>query len=68
MWHWPEVYRKIRDAGKLIQLYCGSGLDTLDVVADQLGSAKGIILVGEAGPKEEDQVLKLIKKYGAANV
>ncbi|MFA6135054.1 MAG: hypothetical protein WC869_13655 [Phycisphaerae bacterium] len=67
MRHWPEVYRKIRDAGKLIQLYSWDALDTLDVVADQLGSAKGIIVVGDAGPQQEDQVLKLVEKYGAAD-
>ena len=41
---WPEVYRKIRDAGKLIQLY--GNMSTLDTIAEQLGSAEGIILIG----------------------
>ena len=35
---WPEVYRKIRDAGKLIQLF--GGVEALDAVADKLGTAR----------------------------
>lgn len=61
--HWPEVYRKIRDAGKLIQLF--GDLDTLEVVADQLGSAKGIYFWGEFDISEEDKVMRLLEKFGA---
>ncbi|MFW5856689.1 MAG: hypothetical protein ACOCX4_02330 [Planctomycetota bacterium] len=55
---WPEVYRKIRDAGKRIQLF--GNLDTLDTVAGQLGAAEGIILIcwGELDPAETDAVLR----------
>ncbi len=49
--HWPELYRKIRKAGKLIQLF--GGLDTLDAVATQLGSAEGIIVVGGSATQAE---------------
>ena len=56
--HWPEVYRKIRDAGKLIQLFVDqseAGLGILDVLADQLGSLKGVAIIGEVevGAREE---------------
>jgi 5-methyltetrahydrofolate--homocysteine methyltransferase len=60
--HWPEVYRKIRAAGKLIQIH--GDLDTLDTVANQLGSARGIILIGGTHRRNEDKVLAEIEKYG----
>lgn len=62
--HWPDVYRRIRSAGKLIQVYADS-MDTLDVLADQLGSAEGICLVGEVGPQQEDQLMRMLDRYGA---
>jgi hypothetical protein len=58
--YWPEVYKKIHKAGKLIQLF--GGVETLDIVAEQIGSAEGIILVGWGG--NEDQVNPVLKKYG----
>jgi len=58
--HWPEVYRKIRKAGKLIQLF--GGIDVLDAVADQVGSAKGIILIDGGG--SEDDINKSLRRYG----
>lgn len=65
--HWPEVFRKIRNAGKLIQVYTGE-TDMLDVVVEQLGSGKGIFY--EAIPGEENrgyteaEAKMLLKKYG----
>lgn len=57
---WPEVYRKIRKAGKLIQLF--GNLDTLDVVATQLGSAEGIILVG-GGDYSDADIEEFLRKW-----
>ncbi|MFQ3549744.1 MAG: hypothetical protein SNJ70_08345 [Armatimonadota bacterium] len=51
--HWPEVYRKIRDAGKLIQVY--GNRKTLDVLTEQLGSPKGIVIIGSPKTVEEAQ-------------
>lgn len=61
--HWPEVYKKIRKAGKLIQLF--GDLETLEVVVEQLGSTKGIYYFGSADISEEEKVLSLIEKYGS---
>jgi len=58
---WPEVYRKIHNAGKLIQIF--GDINTLDIIADQIGSAKGIILVGW-GSGNEDELNKGLEKYG----
>lgn len=63
MTHWPEVYRKIRKAGKLIQIW--GDLHTLDVLAEQLGSAEGIVMFGNAKPGQEAAVRDLLRKYGA---
>jgi len=58
--HWPEVYKKINKAGKLIQIFGDIG--TLDTIAQQIGTAEGIILVGWGG--NEDQINQALKKYG----
>ena len=64
--HWPEVYRKIRAAGKLIQIYASEskhGWKALDIIADQLGSAKGIIMIGNGGIEDEDTVCRMLESY-----
>lgn len=58
---WPEVYRKIRDAGKLIQIY-GDG-NTLDAVYEQVDGYNGIILIGSTS--DENHAHQTLKKYGA---
>ncbi len=57
---WPEVYRKIRDAGKLIQLF--GDVETLDTVVDQLGGAENIVLIGSE--RDEDRAIDCLKRYG----
>lgn len=59
--HWPEVYRKIRDAGKLIQLM--GDVETLDIVTEQLGSAQGIQFL--AWVSSESEATEFLSKYGA---
>ena len=64
---WPDVYRKIRQAGKRIQFFTTQdplGWRSLDVLADQLGSAQGIMMCGEAPIEEESQIQALLSKYG----
>ncbi|OPZ28603.1 MAG: hypothetical protein BWZ02_01258 [Lentisphaerae bacterium ADurb.BinA184] len=66
---WPDVYRRIHRAGKRIQMFdsqAGGGLKALDIIADQIGSARGIILIGGAPLAEKDSVLAFLTKYGAA--
>ncbi len=59
---WPEVYRKIRSAGKLIQLF--GDIHLLDTVVEQVGSPEGIILIGSAST--EDEAREWVSKYGAS--
>jgi hypothetical protein len=64
---WPEVYRKIRRAGKLIHIFdfqCELGFDLLDVLKDQLGSLNGILYVIIGDKSQETQVATLLDKFG----
>jgi hypothetical protein len=64
---WPEVYRKIHDAGKLIQTWVSrdaEGRWSLDTIAEQIGTAEGIIAFGSAPVEQEDDVLALLDRYG----
>jgi hypothetical protein len=60
---WPEVYREIRKAGKLIQLWGDS--DTLDKVVEQLGSPEGIVILTSAHISQEEEAKAFLRKYGA---
>lgn len=60
---WPEVYRKIRDAGKLIQTW--GDFHTLDTYVEQLGSAKGIVIFCGGHVSQEKEAEAFLKKYGA---
>ena len=64
---WPEVYRKIREAGKLIQFFTSqdpSGWRTLDILAEQLGSVRGLMMYGEVPLEEEPQVREMLARHG----
>jgi 5-methyltetrahydrofolate--homocysteine methyltransferase len=64
---WPEVYRQIRDAGKLIQVFGAQSernWRALDVLAEQLGEARGVCLIADAPASERDEVLEFLKRYG----
>jgi len=60
--HWPEVYRKIRNAGKLIQLV--GGMAQLDAVARQLGSAEGIVVFDTLPMSHKAEAKALLRRYG----
>jgi 5-methyltetrahydrofolate--homocysteine methyltransferase len=60
--HWPEVYRRIRQAGRLVQIW--GGIDTLDAIADQVGSARGIILITGGHVSQRKDFEKALARYG----
>lgn len=60
---WPEVYRKIRDAGKLVQLI-GEPSD-LDAVVEQVGSTEGLLLTATTTYYHRDAAAEFLEKYGA---
>jgi hypothetical protein len=57
--YWPEIYQKIRKAGKLIQAFGGPAV--LDALYEQLGSLKGVQLWGSAD--SEAAAMDCIKKH-----
>ena len=61
--HWPEVYRKIRGAGKLSQVL--GNLDNLEAVMNQVGSGKGLYVSCSAPIEEEDRILRQIERLSA---
>ncbi|MDP6777266.1 MAG: hypothetical protein QGI83_10930 [Candidatus Latescibacteria bacterium] len=60
---WPEVWRKIRDAGKLIQF--SGGINTFETIVRQLGSAEGIVFLFNTDVSREQEVLDFLWKYEA---
>lgn len=68
--HWPELYRRIREAGKLIQIFssqCDGSLDALDILTDQLGTAEGIVFMVDGFKHQEEDVLRLLERYNIAS-
>lgn len=64
---WPDVYRRVRAAGKLIQVFTSQtdqGFQVVDILADQLGSAEGLIIIGSGSRDQEPEVLELLRRYG----
>jgi hypothetical protein len=65
---WPDVYRKIHDAGKYIQLEhmrAADGRWHIDVISEQIGSTEGLIVMGRSDISELDEVHRLLDRYGA---
>ena len=71
---WPDVYRKIRRAGKYVQVYAYSDPETppidfrwLDTLVEQLGGTEGIVMLAATAPMErKKEALAFLEKYGAA--
>lgn len=60
---WPEVYRKIRDAGKLVQIW--GDLEVMDTIVSQLGSAEGVVCICGCSPEQEEMAREFVAKYAA---
>lgn len=66
---WTDVYRRIRAAGKRIQFFTSQdplGWRSLEVIAGQLGDARGIMMYGEVPAEEEPEVRAMMKRLGVA--
>ena len=64
---WPEVYKKITDAGKLIHIHSNMADDpftVIDVLADQIGRADNIVYCFDGDISQKDDAIKLLEKYG----
>jgi hypothetical protein len=61
--HWPEVYRKIHAAGKLMQMF--DEFHSMDAVVEQIGTAKGIaLIVRDLDYSQMKKAREFLKKYG----
>lgn len=58
---WPDVYRRIRDAGKLTQI--SGTFKTLEKLAKDLGSAEGIIFIGSVNESQIDEAQAFIDRF-----
>lgn len=64
---WQDVYRKISDAGKKIQLFSHHSEkpfdEVLDIITDQIGRADNIVYTINADISERPKVEKLLERY-----
>jgi 5-methyltetrahydrofolate--homocysteine methyltransferase len=64
---WADVYRKISDAGKKLQLFSAHSEkpfeDVFDAVADQIGRADNIVYMIDEDIKERDRVEKFLARF-----
>jgi hypothetical protein len=60
---WTDVYRKIREAGKLIH-FVGSW-EKFDKLVSKLNTARGFIVIGSAPQEKRHKVEEFWKRYGA---
>ena len=62
--HWPEVFQKIRDAGKLVQIFNG-GFQAIEAVCRQTGSCAGLQHLLMPFPMEEEAAVRAqLDQYG----
>lgn len=63
---WPDVYGKVRAAGKRIQVFTNQyagGLDLVDLLVEQLGDAAGLAVIGFGHRDQEHKVRELLDRY-----
>lgn len=62
--NWPDLFRKIRAAGKKYQVYPGN-LDTLRVMREQLGDLTGALLNYQVVERDQkDEILMRLEEFG----
>ena len=64
---YPDLYRRIRAGGKLIQLfgnYSRLGLGLVDVLTEQLGDARGIAMIAWVDAAQEAEARAFLRRWG----
>jgi hypothetical protein len=61
---WPEVYRRIRAAGKLIQIFDDVDLTQLMRIAEQTGDARGIVAIGGGQMADRARAEAALARFG----
>ena len=60
---WADVYQRIRDAGKLVQVFGGPAV--VDKLHKELGSLKGFVFIAEMQREHELTARENLRKHGA---
>ena len=60
----PEIYKKISDANKNIWVL--GGLENVEIIADQIGTAKGLYWCGSYPVSERERITKLAERLTKA--
>ena len=62
---WPDIYRKIHEAGKLCQVFINgsSELGYIDYITDLLGSARGLCFICSGQESERPEFEKYLAEY-----
>jgi hypothetical protein len=64
---YPDLFRRVRGGGKLIQAYGNHsfiGLRLVDVLAEQIGDASGIAMVASVRPEQEEEARAWLRRWG----
>jgi len=63
---WPDIYRKIHQAGKLCQVFINGSdeLRYIDYITDLLGTAKGLCFICSGQDKEQEAFETYLDRYG----
>ena len=64
---YPDLYRRIRAGGKRIQVfdhYSSLGAGLVDVLARQLGDARGVAMIAFVGAEQEPQAREFLRRWG----
>jgi 5-methyltetrahydrofolate--homocysteine methyltransferase len=66
--HWCDLYRRIRAAGKKVQL-CGPSLVVVDRIADALGSLRGFVIMPSCPAGADlEEIARWLATYGVPAV
>ena len=64
---YPDLYRRIRRGGKLIQVfsnYSSLGLGLVDVLAEQLGDARRVAMIAWVDAAQEAEARAFLRRWG----
>jgi 5-methyltetrahydrofolate--homocysteine methyltransferase len=62
---WPEIYKKIHDAGKLIQIYDYNNFDNFEAIAEQLGVATNLVLIAELDFSQKEKAEAFLDRWNS---
>lgn len=61
---YTDVYRKILDAGKNVQLLCYYPEDQLNILSDTGAKGKAMMMIGQYGVEDKRKIMEMLKEMG----